>query len=456
MALASHIFRQYDIRGIVGDDLNADVARSVGRAYGTMLRAQSDEPNPDVVVGGDNRPSSPGLIEGLIQGLNETGVNVLNIGIVPTPLVYWAEKTLGLDGGLQVTGSHNPPEYNGIKMTLGTRSLYGDRIQELKGMIEAGAYASGQGKSTPYPIIDRYIEDIRGRIQLPRPVKVGVDCGNGAGALLAVELLEAIGADVTPLFCESDGTFPNHHPDPTVDENMADLIAAVKEHGLEVGVGFDGDADRIGAVDDKGRIIRGDVLLLLFGLDILKRHGPGQKLVFDVKCSQVLPEVYGAAGGEPIMWMTGHSLMKEKMRETGALIAGELSGHICIADNYLGFDDALYDACRFVELVATWGRPLSEVVDELPQYVSTPEIRIEIEEERKFAVVEAATEHFRGLYDVIDVDGVRIQFGDGWGLIRASNTQPVLVARFEANTEARLAEIRSVVEDWLKTQGVDV
>lgn len=458
MALAAHIFRQYDIRGIVGDDLNADVARSVGRAYGTMLQAANSEDHPDVVVGGDNRPSSPDLVAGLIEGLNQAGVNVLNIGTVPTPLVYWAEKTLKLDGGIMVTGSHNPAEYNGIKMTLEARSLYGDRIQELKGIIEAEAYVTADqpGKATPYPVIERYIEDIKGRIQLPRPIKIGVDCGNGAGALLAVALLEAVGAEVTPLFCWSDGTFPNHHPDPTVDENMEDLIAAVHEHGLELGVAFDGDADRLGVVDDKGRIVRGDILVLLFGLDILERRGAGQKLIFDVKCSQVLPEVFAAAGGEPIMWMTGHSLMKEKMRETGALIAGELSGHICIADDYLGFDDALYDACRFVGLVAAWDRPLSAVVDDLPQYVSTPEIRIEIEEERKFAIVEKATEHFRSLYDVIDVDGVRIQFGDGWGLIRASNTQPVLVARFEASSEDRLAEIRGVVEGWLTDQGVDV
>lgn len=456
MELAAHIFRQYDIRGVVGDDLNADVARAVGRAYGTLLCAQSDEPNPDVVVGCDNRPSSPELVSGLIEGLTSTGVNVLNIGTVPTPMVYWAEKTLGLDGGLQVTGSHNPPEYNGIKMTMGTRSMYGSRIQELKATIEGGDFATGEGKATLHPMLDRYIADIKGRITLDRPIKIGVDCGNGAGALVAVELLEAIGAEVVPLFCESDGTFPNHHPDPTVDENLEDLIAAVKQHGLEFGIGFDGDADRLGAVDDKGRIVRGDILVLLFGLDILERRGPGQKLLFDVKCSQVLPEVYEQAGGEPIMWMTGHSLMKEKMRETGALIAGELSGHICIADDYLGFDDALYDACRFVQMVASWDRPLSAVVDDFPQYVSTPEIRIDIDEERKFAVVEQATEHFRALYDVIDVDGVRIQFGDGWGLLRASNTQPVLVARFEAKTEERLAEIRSVIEDWLNTQGVDV
>lgn len=456
MNLASHIFRQYDIRGIVGDDLNADVARAVGRAYGTIMRAENAEPNPDVVVGHDNRPSSPALVDGLIEGLTSTGLNVLDIGTVPTPLVYWTEKTLDLDGGLQVTGSHNPAEYNGIKMTLGGRSLYGGRIQELKGLITGGTFAEGQGKRTPHPIIDRYVKDIAERIQLSRPVRVGVDCGNGAGALVAVELLEAIGAEVTPLFCESDGTFPNHHPDPTVDEYMEDLMALVREHDLELGIGFDGDADRLGAIDDRGRIVRGDILVLLFGLDILERKGPGTKLIFDVKCSQVIPEVYGKAGGEPIMWKTGHSLMKEKMLETGAPIAGELSGHICISDDYLGFDDALYDAARLVRMVEQWGRPFSDVVDELPTYVSTPEIRIDVPEEEKFDIVERATAHFRARYDVVDVDGVRVQFGDGWGLLRASNTQPVLVARFEAESTERLEAIRAEIEGWLTDQGVDV
>ena len=271
-----------------------------------------------------------------------------------------------------------------------------------------------------------------------------------------MQLLEAVGVEVVPLYCESDGTFPNHHPDPTVDEYMQDLIALVKEHDLEVGIGFDGDADRLGAIDNKGRIIRGDILTLLFGLDILERKGPGQKLIYDVKCSQVIHDVFTEAGGEPIMWMTGHSLMKEKMLETGAPIAGELSGHICIADDYLGFDDALYDAARLAQLLERWDRPLSDVVDELPTYVSTPEIRIDVPEEDKFDIVERATAHFRALHDVIDVDGVRVLFGDGWGLLRASNTQPVLVARFEASTEARLAEIRSTIEAWLTTQGVDV
>lgn len=454
MTLASHIFRQYDIRGIVGTDLDASVARSVGQAYASLIRAEVDG-TPTVVVGHDNRPSSPALVNALMEGLNAGGVDVVDIGCVPTPMVYWAEKTLGTDGGIQVTGSHNPAEYNGIKMTSGTRSLYGDRIQELKARIESGDLVTGAGSVRKQDIYPAYIGDISGRIVLDRPLKVAVDCGNGTGALLAVELMEAVGIEVTPLYCESDGTFPNHHPDPTVDENLVELIRAVTDGGLDLGIGFDGDADRVGVVDDKGRIVRGDILTLLFGLDILKRRGPGQKLIYDVKCSQALHDVYEAAGGIPIMWMTGHSLMKEKMREEGALLAGELSGHICIADDYLGFDDALYDAVRLARLVAAADEPLSAMVDRFPSYVSTPEIRIDVTEEQKWGVVEKATAHFKQTHDVIDVDGARVQFGDGWGLLRASNTQPVIVARFEATTQDRLDEIQAEVLGWLRSQGVD-
>ena len=453
MTLASHIFRQYDIRGIVGEDLHPSVAHGVGRAYATLIRETVQSPR--VAVGHDNRPSSPPLVDALMEGLLAGGVDVVDIGCVPTPLVYWAEKTLGTDGGIQITGSHNPAEYNGIKMTLGTRSLYGDRIQELKALIESGDLVEGRGSRERQDLIPRYISDIADRIQLSRPLRVAVDCGNGTGALLAVPLMEAVGAEVIPLYCESDGTFPNHHPDPTVDENLEELISVVKSQGLDLGIGFDGDADRVGAVDDRGRIIRGDILSLIFGLDILERRGPGQKLIYDVKCSQALPEVYEAAGGIPIMWKTGHSLMKEKMRAEGALLAGELSGHICIADDYLGFDDALYDACRLARLVADADEPLSATVDRFPTYVSTPEIRIDVTEEEKWDVVGKATAHFTSTHDVIDVDGARILFGDGWGLLRASNTQPVIVARFEARTEERLNEIQDHVFGWLREQGVD-
>ncbi|MGB1780499.1 MAG: phosphomannomutase, partial [Longimicrobiales bacterium] len=270
------------------------------------------------------------------------------------------------------------------------------------------------------------------------------------------KLFEAMGVEITPLFCESDGTFPNHHPDPTVDENLQDLIAAVRAEPHDLGVAFDGDADRVGAVDANGDIVRGDILLLLFGLDLLDRKGAGQKLVFDVKCSQALPEVFEAAGGEPIMWKTGHSLQKVKMKETGALLAGELSGHIMVADDYFGFDDALYDACRLIWILSRSDRTLADRVSDFPVYVSTAEIRIDVTEEQKWDIVEQAVAHFSSLYDVIDVDGVRVLFGDGWALLRTSNTQPVIVARFEARTEERLEEIRSEVDEWLSGHGVSL
>lgn len=460
MSFASHIFREYDIRGIVGIDLDAGVAEAVGRAYGARALA-AIEGKPRIVVGRDNRPSSTDLTEGLLRGLNAAGVDVIDIGTVPTPMVWWAEKIFKLDGGIQVTGSHNPPEWNGIKMTMAGGSVFGDAIQEMKTAIFADDIPSVpqamQGSVERRDIYPEYTEDVSGRFKLDRPVKVVVDCGNGSGALVAVDLLTRIGAEVIPLFCESDGTFPNHHPDPTVDEYLADLIEKVKETGADLGIAFDGDADRIGAVDENGDVVRGDLILLLFGLDLISRKGPGQKLVFDVKCSQALPEVFEAAGGVPIMWATGHSLMKQKMKIENAPMAGELSGHICVGgDDYLGFDDALYDAAYLIDIVSRSDVPLSAKVAEFPAYVSTPELRIDVPEEDKFGLIEKALEHFRARYDVIDVDGARILFEDGWGLLRASNTQPVLVARFEARTAEQRDRYRAEVEGWLTENGVTV
>ena len=452
--MKSHIFRQYDIRGIVGEDLDAEVTEAVGRAFGSRVRLDSSSRSPTVAVGYDNRLTSPSLADGLIAGIRSAGVDVVDVGTVPTPVLYWSEVTLGADAGVQITGSHNPPEWNGIKMTHGGSSLYGDAIQDLLRSIQASNFTSGSGGYERVMVLDHYVDDIAGRFNLERPMRVAVDCGNGTGSILAVRLLEAIGVEVTPLFCESDPTFPNHHPDPTVDDNLIDLIRSVESGNHDLGVAFDGDADRIGAIDDQGQIIRGDILLLLFGLDLLKKRGPGQKLIFDVKCSQVLPELFEKAGGEPIMWQTGHSLIKNKMRETGALLAGELSGHIMIADDYLGFDDALYDACRLIEIISRSGRTLSEMVSDFPEYRSTPEIRIDVTEDQKWTVVSEALVYFKEKYDVISVDGVRILFGDGWALLRASNTQPVIVARFEARSESRLMEIRTEIAEWLTQAGV--
>ncbi len=450
MKVRPEIFREYDVRGIVGDALTPEVARAVARAYGSGL---ADRERPLVAVGHDNRPSSPDLGAAVCRGLNEAGVRAALVGTVPTPVLYFAARDLSADGGIQVTGSHNPPEYNGIKMVRDGRAIYGEEIQGLRARIEADAYASGSAGTERVEILDRYVESFAERARVAAPVRLVLDCGNGAGSVVAVRALEAAGLEVDPLYCESDGTFPNHHPDPTVDENVQDLIVRVRETGARLGVGLDGDADRIGAVTGEGEIVRGDHLLLLFAIDLL-RERPGAKVVFDVKCSQALPEVIEARGGEPILWKTGHSLIKEKMAEVGAPLAGEMSGHICFADRYFGFDDAIYAAARLADLVAKSGRSLGDLAREIPSYPSTPELRVDCPEDRKFDVVRQAVEHYRRSHDVIDIDGARVRFEGGWALIRASNTQPVIVVRVEAEDRERLAEIHGEVGAWLADRGV--
>jgi phosphomannomutase/phosphoglucomutase len=453
--LSPHIFREYDVRGVVGPDLTADVAEQLGRAYASELRSRNGgRTDLTVALGHDNRPSSPELAAGAVRGMRAAGVNVIFYGTVPTPVLYYAAAVAATDGGMQITGSHNPPEYNGFKMISGGRPVYGDAIQSLRARIEEGRFETGQGTLEERDIIPAYIEDVGSRFSPARRLRVVVDCGNGAGSLVAVELLRRAGADVIPLYCESDGTFPNHHPDPTVDEYIQDMIARVRSEKADLGIGFDGDADRIGAVDENGDIVRGDLLLLLFALDTMGRLGAPQTLIFDVKCSQAVPEVFEAAGGRSLMWKTGHSLIKEKMKEVGAPIAGELSGHICFGEDYYGFDDALYGACALVQLVSRLPGTLSERVAEFPAYVSTPEIRIDVTEETKFGIIERAVEHFRRDHEVIDVDGARVLFDGGWGLLRASNTQPVLVMRVEARTQQQLDSIRGVLEQWLRAQGI--
>jgi phosphomannomutase/phosphoglucomutase len=455
MKIPDHIFRQYDIRGLVDGELTPYVTCCVGKAYGTLAREQLQR-TPRVAVGRDNRPSSPALSDGLVQGLMRSGADVLDLGTVPTPTAYWAEKTLPTDGAIQITGSHNPPEWNGIKMTLGGSSVYGEAIQGLKVCIDTEGYGRGKGTCEHIAVLEQYLSDLAGRFKISRPVKVVLDCGNGTGSLVGVRLLEEIGAEVIPLYCDSDGTFPNHHPDPTVDEYLVDLIDTVRRERADLGIGFDGDADRIGAVDESGNVVRGDLLLLLFGLDLIRRRESRQKLVFDVKCSQVLPDEFTKAGGEAIMWKTGHSLIKEKMKAEGAALGGELSGHICVADSYFGFDDAPYAACLLIDLIARSGRSLADMVSDFPRLVSTPELRIDVTEETKVAIVEAAKDHFSKTREVNTVDGARISFAGGWGLLRASNTQPIIVARYEASTAKQLKAIRSEVESWLSAQGVAV
>ena len=455
MKVSPTIFREYDIRGIVGNDLTAEVVKAVGRAYATRLRESSGAESPTVVVGHDNRPSSPELAEAICEGLNASGADVILVDTVPTPVLYFADREFGTDGGIQITGSHNPPEYNGIKMVAGGNSLYGEAIQDLRRRVESDSWREAEGRTERRPILERYVEAVREAVDLPAPIKVVLDCGNGTGSVVAPEALEAVGIEVIPLYCESDGTFPNHHPDPTVDENLVDLIARVRESGASMGIGLDGDADRIGAVDERGRIVRGDHLLLLYALDILPRD-PGAEVVFDVKCSKALPEMIQAAGGVPVMWRTGHSLIKERMKAGGSPVAGEMSGHICLADRWYGFDDAIYDAARLAELVARSGVPLSELASSIPSYPSTPEIRVDCAEEEKFGIVDRTVEHYRQSHEVIDIDGARVLFDDGWALIRASNTQPVIVCRFEADTPEALVRIRDDVAEWLAGQGVTV
>jgi phosphomannomutase/phosphoglucomutase len=453
MRVSKTIFREYDIRGVVGDDLTAEVADAVGRAFGSRLRQTARAPT--VAVGHDNRPSSPELAAAMCAGLNATGADVLLADTVPTPALYYASRVFETDAGVQITGSHNPPEYNGIKMIAGDRSVYGDEIQKLGEAIESDRYAAGAGRTRRVEILESYSAEIGNRALLQGPIRMVLDCGNGTGSVVAPEALARAGIEVECLYCESDGTFPNHHPDPTVDHNLVDLISAVRRTGAALGVGLDGDADRIGAVTEKGGIVRGDHLLLLYALDILPEY-PGAEVIFDVKCSKALPEMILRAGGRPVMWKTGHSLIKERMKVSGAPVAGEMSGHICFADKYFGFDDAIYAAARLAGLVQRSGRSLSELAAEIPAYPSTPELRVDCPEAVKFEVVARAVEHFRRDYRVQDIDGARIEFDDGWALIRASNTQPVIVLRFEADTEDALQRIRDEVAEYLSAEDVEV
>jgi phosphomannomutase/phosphoglucomutase len=455
MNVSQTIFREYDIRGIVGADLTGEVVEAVGRAYATRWRRLTGRDSGRIAVGHDNRPSSPGLAARLCRGLNAAGLDAVLLDTVPTPALYYATVALDTDGGVQITGSHNPPEYNGIKMVVAGGSVYGEAIQEMRELIEADDYEMGEAGTTRHEILEGYVREVAERAAVEGPVHVVLDCGNGTGSVAAPQALRAAGIQVTCLYCESDGTFPNHHPDPTVDENLVDLIARVRDTGADLGIGLDGDADRIGAVDGDGRIVRGDRLLLLYALDVLEEH-PGSEIVFDVKCSQALPEMILAAGGVPVMWKTGHSLIKERMKQGGAPVAGEMSGHICFADRFYGFDDAIYAAARLAQLVQESGCSLAELADRIPDYPSTPEVRLDCPEERKFAVVERMVERYRRTHEVIDIDGARVLFDDGWALIRASNTQPVIVVRFEAQTRAALQRIRDDVAEALAGEGVEV
>ena len=453
MKLPATIFRQYDIRGLVGEQLTPEAAHAVGQAYTTLAwqRLGSSWP-PRVAVGRDNRPSGSALAAGVRQGIVAAGGIAVDIGELPTPALYFATKTLDVDGGIQVTGSHNPPEFNGFKMVLAHDAVFGDDIQLLYRMIDTGTLTAKPGGAiTAHAgVLAAYRDAIVARnAPLARRVKVVVDCGNGVTSLVAIETLRQLGADVIPLFAESDGTFPNHHPDPTVLENLRDLQAAVLREKAELGIAFDGDGDRIGAVDERGEPVLGDQLLVLFGRDLVHRMGRGKTVIFDVKCSEVLPQMLKKAGLEPLMWKTGHSFIKQKMKEMGAPLAGEMSGHMFFGGDWYGFDDALFATARLLAYVAREGGPLSRLLADLPRTFATPELRVDCPDDEKFAVVERAARHFAAKYPVVTLDGVRITFPQGWGLLRASNTQPVLVMRFEATSPEALAAYRAEVEGWL-------
>lgn len=455
MSLSREIFREYDIRGVAGKDLTEEAANLVGRGFAALLRERGVR--GEIAVGRDNRPSGDVLQPALIAGLLESGVDVVDVGIVPTPVAYWAQHNMPVAAGIQITGSHNPREYNGFKLGIGTRSIYGDDIQRVYQLAVAGEFPGGCGKLRREEVIDRYISDVANRVgPVSRPLRIVADAGNGAGALVAPRLFEKLGLQTTCLFCDSDGTFPNHHPDPTIPDNLRDLVATVRAQNADLGIAFDGDADRIGIVDHTGEIIWGDYLLILYARDALARTGTGQSIVFDVKCSRALSSAVEAAGGVPVMWKTGHSLIEEKMHETGAPVAGEMSGHMFFAEGWYGFDDALYGAARLLRIVADSGRSVREMLADVPRYVSTPEIRVPCPDDRKFGIVAEAVKHFSQKHETITVDGVRIVFADGWGLIRASNTQPVIVLRFEAASDEQLTAIRAEIETWLAQRGVQV
>lgn len=448
-----NIFREYDIRGRVPEELNRETAYRLGQCFGAYYVSSGAK---RISLGRDCRLSSPELCTGVIEGLMDAGIHVEELGMVPTPLLYFSLHHLDVDGGVQITGSHNPPEYNGFKICLGKTTIYGEEIQKLRRIGESGSFPKGKGSVESKEVIQPYQEEILKGIrcgQIPR--RVVLDAGNGVAGLVAPELYSRMGIEVEKLFCEPDGRFPNHHPDPTLPENLKHLVQKVNDTSADLGIAFDGDADRIGVVDRRGKIIWGDQLMIIFSRDLLKRH-PGAKIIGEVKCSQVLYDDIRKHGGMPIMWKAGHSLIKGKMKEEGALLAGEMSGHIFFAERYFGYDDAIYAGARLLEILTTESKELEELLADVPSLVSTPEIRMDCPDDKKFQVVAALASEFKKEYQVIDVDGARVVFDGGWGLIRASNTQPVLVLRFEAEDQKTLQEIQRIFMDKLAKKGLGV
>ncbi len=439
------IFREYDIRGIADKDLTDDIVFSIGQGIGTYAQNVGVK---ETVIAGDVRISTERIRKALIEGLVSTGINVFDLGVIPTPVFYFSFFQYDKNSGVMITGSHNPPEFNGFKVGLSKTTIYGEEIQNLRKLIESGKFNQGNGKLSKLNPIPDYIKMIRDKVQIKSGLKVVFDPGNGTVGVLLEELFKGLGVDPVFINLEPEGNFPAHLPDPTVPKYMKDLIGVVAEMHADIGIGYDGDGDRIGAIEENGNIVYGDKLLAIFAREITHKK-PGAKIVFEVKCSQGIIEYIKSIGGTPLMWKTGHSLIKAKMKQEGALLAGEMSGHMFFADDYYGFDDAIFASARLLKILSEAGKPLSELVAEIPYYHSTPEIRVDCPDEIKFKIVEDLKKYFQTKYETIDIDGVRVVFSDGWGLVRASNTQPVLVLRFEAKSKDRLSEIQNLFFDQL-------
>ena len=447
--LNPYIFREYDIRGNVLEDFPEHLVIKLGKAFGTFVKRAGGS---EVAISGDIRLTTPILINHFKIGVLSTGVDIINLGILPTPVNYFSMFHLGVFAAVQITGSHNPPEFNGFKLSMNKKPVFGQDIQTLYHLINKIDFDTGEGTEARFKIIEVYNEMIRNKIKIQKPLRIVMDCGNAAAAINAPKLFKSFERiELKELFCEPDGTFPNHHPDPTVEDNLIELITEVKAGEYDLGIAFDGDADRVGVVDEKGEILWADQLMSIFLPDIIQN---GEDILFDVKCSQALVDMINRYGGNPIMWKTGHSLIKQKMAELDCKFGGEMSGHIFFADDYYGYDDALYVAARLLELLSRTDKSLSELKSEIPKYYSTPEIRMEAKnDEEKFIIAKKAIEYFTENYDCITVDGVRIKFDDGWGLVRSSNTQPVIVCRFEAISDQRKDEIMGLVITKLKEFG---
>ena len=448
MNINPYIFREYDIRGKVVEDFPPEVVVLLGRSFGTLVKRSGGR---EIAISGDIRLTTPDLINYFKEGVLSTGVDIINIGIVPTPVNYYSLFKLDVAASVQITGSHNPPEFNGFKLSLHKKPVYGDQIQLIKKFIDKLDFDVGEGSETRYKILPDYHSMIKSKINIERKMNIVMDCGNAAGSINAPTIFKDLGIQLTELYCEPDGSFPNHHPDPTVEENLKDLIDEMKTGKYDAGIAFDGDADRLGVVDETGEIIWADQLIAIFLPDLIE---PGDEIIFDVKCSQALEDMIKKYKGKPVMWKTGHSLIKNKMSESNCKLGGEMSGHIFFADDYYGYDDAIYVAARLIQLLSKTDKTLSELKSVIPVYHSTPEIRLEADsDEEKFKIAKLAVEYYTKHNNCITVDGVRIIYDNGWGLVRASNTQPVIVCRFEGNTLDNMNEIKKIVLDKLQEFG---